>query len=57
MSTDRILAVLADPTTSYWLSDALKSALTRDPLDALRDAEILTLLLSERLSSADTTVH
>ena len=55
MPTDTILATLADPSTTYWLRDALKSALARDPLDALRDAETLASLLRERL--ADLTAH
>lgn len=49
MPTDKILAVLADPSTTYWLRDALKSALPRDPVDALRDAEALVDLLRDRL--------
>jgi hypothetical protein len=44
-----VLEVLADPSTSYWLRDALKSAFQRDPVDALADAELLTALLSQRL--------
>lgn len=55
MPTDTILATLADPCTTYWLRDALKSALARDPLDALRDAEMLADLLRERL--ADLPAH
>jgi hypothetical protein len=49
MPTDKILAALADPSTTYWLRDALKSALPRDPVDALRDAEALVDLLKDRL--------
>jgi len=45
-----VLEVLADPATSYWLRDALKSAFQRDPVDALADAELLTALLSQRLA-------
>ncbi len=51
MPTEKILAALADPSTTYWLRDALKSALLRDPVDALRDAEALADLLKERLVS------
>ncbi len=51
MPTEKILAALADPSTSYWLRDALKSALLRDPVDALRDAEELAALLQDRLES------
>ena len=49
MPTDKILAALADPSTTYWLRDALKSSLPRDPVDALRDAEALVDLLKDRL--------
>lgn len=55
MPTDTILTTLADPSTTYWLRDALKSALARDPVDALRDADTLASLLRERL--ADLTAH
>jgi hypothetical protein len=40
--------ILASPSTSYWLKDALKSALNRDCVDASKDAELLALVLSER---------
>lgn len=49
MPTDKILSALADPSTTYWLRDAIKSALLRDPVDAIRDAEILLELLKDRL--------
>ena len=49
MPAEKILAALADPSTTYWLRDALKSALLRDPVDALRDAEALAVLLKDRL--------
>jgi hypothetical protein len=55
MPTDAILDTLANPSTTYWLRDAIKSALARDPVDALRDAETLASLLRERL--ADLTAH
>ena len=40
--------VLADPSVSYWLNDALRAAYERDPVDALRDARWLLKLLGER---------
>ena len=40
--------VLSDPAASYWLKDALRSALARDPVDAANDAEVLFRLLNER---------
>lgn len=41
--------VLNDPTISHWLKSALSSALNRDPLDVANDAEMLFLILSQRL--------
>lgn len=40
-----IAAALADPAASYWLRDALRAALNRDPLDAANDAARLASLL------------
>ena len=44
----QIQQVLSDPGASFWLKDALRSALSRDPVDAANDAEILFRLLDER---------
>ena len=50
MTTEKLIDdVLNDPTISHWLKSALGSALNRDPLDATNDAEILFLILSQRL--------
>jgi hypothetical protein len=40
--------ILADPSVSYWLKDALRTAYERDPVAALRDARQLIQLLSQR---------
>jgi hypothetical protein len=40
--------VLADPAASFWLKAALHSALSRDPVDAANDSEILARLLERR---------
>lgn len=40
--------VPSDPAASFWLKDALRSALARDPVDAANDAEVLFRLLDER---------
>jgi hypothetical protein len=56
MPTDKILAALADPSTTYWLRDALKSSLARDPVDALRDAEALVDLLRDHLADLPAPV-
>jgi hypothetical protein len=41
--------VMADPAASSWLKEALKSALDRDPGDALNDALALAGVLEDRL--------
>jgi len=43
--------VLRDPTTSFWLKEALCSALVRDPVDAANDAEVLARLLDRHCRS------
>jgi hypothetical protein len=40
--------VLADPAASFWLKAALRSALSRDPVDSAHDSEILARLLERR---------
>lgn len=42
-------ALLADESASYWLKNALREALERDPVDALNDALALAGALEERL--------
>lgn len=41
--------ILNDLAASFWLKNALRSALNRDPVDALNDAELLVVTLKERL--------
>ena len=36
-----IQQIIDDPSTSYWLRDALTTSLNRDPVDTLNDIEIL----------------
>jgi hypothetical protein len=43
--------VLRDPAASFWLKNALRSALERDPVDAANDAEVLAQLLDRRCRS------
>jgi len=40
--------ILADPAVSSWLKNALREALSRDPVDAANDAEVLAKLLDRR---------
>lgn len=37
--------LIADPSTSQWLRDALRTALSRDPVDAANDVEILAAVV------------
>jgi hypothetical protein len=48
---DRIRTVLNDRGASFWLKDALKSALQRDCVDAANDAELLAIILDERAAA------
>lgn len=41
--------ILDDPAASFWLKNTLRSALDRDPVDALNDSELLVVALKERL--------
>lgn len=43
--------ILKDPAASHWLKQALSSALLRDPVDAINDAEVLARVLDERCRS------
>ena len=43
--------IMADPAASFWLKEALQKAITRDPVDALNDAEVLVAVLKGRLDS------
>lgn len=47
----RIEEILADPAASFWLKNALRSALSRDPVDASNDADILARVLNCRCRS------
>jgi hypothetical protein len=43
--------LLKDPSTSFWLRNALSTALSRDPVDAANDSEILARVLDSRCHS------
>jgi hypothetical protein len=43
-----IATVLDDPAASFWLKAAIRSALSRDPVAAANDAELLFRLLMRR---------
>lgn len=40
--------VLADPSASFWFRNALLAALSRDPVDAANEADVLARLLDKR---------
>jgi hypothetical protein len=44
--------ILQDPSASDWLKGALRTALERDPVDALNDALALAGALEEKLRIA-----
>ena len=44
-------SILASPVASYWLKNALATALNRDPVDAVVDAELLAAVLADRTAA------
>lgn len=40
--------ILAAPTTSFWLKNAIQTSIMRDPVDAANDADTLMMLLNRR---------
>lgn len=40
--------ILTDPSASFWIKGALRSALDRDPVDAANDADVLAKALTRR---------
>lgn len=45
-------ALIDDPCVSNWLKTAVKSLVERDPVDAIKDAELLHHLMNLRLNEA-----
>jgi hypothetical protein len=43
-------SALNDFSASYWLKDAVRTALDRDPVDALNDAAVLYVLMNDNLN-------
>jgi len=52
-----IQQVLADPSTSTWMKQALESALQRDPAEAANEAERLAELLDRRFFASIAHAH
>ena len=46
----KIQEVLQSPCVHFYLKDAIKEFMAHDPVDALNDAELLCLLMRERLA-------
>ena len=46
-----IAEILADPSTSFWLRDAIAHADNRDLVDALIDAQTLALALQAKFDA------
>jgi len=44
-------AILGDPAASFWIKAALRSALSRDPVDVANDADLLAQVLELRCRS------
>ena len=42
--------IMSDFSSSTWLKNALQAALLRDPIDAANDAEILFLVLADKVN-------
>ena len=45
---DAVRALMSDPTLSGWMKDAIVAMAKRDPEEALRDAETLHALMTQR---------
>jgi hypothetical protein len=52
-----IAEVLASSCTSYWLANALRSALKRDIVDAANDAQILAEVLADWCADLTSQMH
>lgn len=50
-------AILVDVSASDWVKNTLRSALERDPVDALNDAEALVKALKENLDDMQRWVN
>jgi hypothetical protein len=51
MQTPMITAVLESPCTHNYLKEALRVFLTKDPIDAANDAELLAELMRQRVEN------
>ena len=56
MKLPTISEVLNDPCASSWIKNAIKSAMSRDAVDALNDAEFLVALLAQGVADANNNL-
>lgn len=49
-SVELVAEICDDPSASYWLKEAIKALLQRDPVDAVNDSEVLAEIMRARLS-------
>jgi hypothetical protein len=56
-SNDEIRTILSGLGTSTWLKNALTTALDRDPVDAVNDAELLATVLGRRADQIMATTR
>lgn len=56
-SDDEIRQILNGPGTSTWMKVALTTALSRDPVDAVKDAELLAMVLGHRADQISEAVR
>lgn len=52
-----IQEILNDPSTSFWLKDAIRQCDSRDPVDVLNDLEVLNELTEQRLRLVSSPRH
>lgn len=55
--TSDVFQFLGNPSVSYWLRNALISALARDPVDAANDAETLAELLRKHADDTNAAME
>lgn len=53
----RLAEISSDHAISYWLRESLLSAIDRDAVDAVKDAEILLEILQLRVSTLIDTAN
>lgn len=57
MSAPTVAELKADPSVSYWLKNALDALESRDILDAVADAKLLSDIMQARYTAATGRVY